>query len=93
MDTTQLHADIAGLRADVQATNKNVERIAALWEKTLDDHEVRIRKTEIDQPKFATKDEIQSLRDFQMKVLGVLAVLNLIGIPGVYVLLTHLGGK
>ena len=39
-----LHADIAGLRADLQNTNKNLERYADLMEKTLNDHEMRIRK-------------------------------------------------
>lgn len=43
---TQIHADLAGLRADVQATNRNIERIAQAMEKTLADHEVRLRTLE-----------------------------------------------
>lgn len=46
MSDTQLHTDIAGLRADLQNTNKNVERIADSLEKTLGDHETRIRALE-----------------------------------------------
>ncbi len=46
MNDNQLHTDIAGLRADLQSTNRNVERIASALEKTLDDHEGRLRNLE-----------------------------------------------
>lgn len=92
-DTNQLHSDIAGLRSDVQATNKNVERIASLVEKTTDDHEHRLRNLELAQAKSVSREEFDEMRKFHYKVLGVLTVIAALGLPSTIYILSHLGAK
>lgn len=43
-----VNSDMAAIRTEIQATNRNVERIAALLAKITDDQEVRIRVGESD---------------------------------------------
>lgn len=46
-----------------------------------DGHEPRIRKLELDIANQPTKDDIQELRDFMMKVMGVVGLVSLVGFP------------
>jgi tetrahydromethanopterin S-methyltransferase subunit B len=91
MSDNLLHADIAGLRADLQATNKNVERIASALEKTLDDHESRLRDAELKLATFPSREEIQEVRDFMNKTLGIGLVINFLGLAGISILVLSKG--
>lgn len=64
-----LHADIVGLRKDIQATNHNMERIATTLEKSFQDHETRLRALEQD--------------NFKQK--GVLGLVKWVGAGNIFV--------
>jgi len=74
-----LHADIAGLRADLQSTNRNVERIASALEKTLNDHEVRLRPIE------TAVTEARAITKFVMWACGLMSFGTLSALAAVVV--------
>jgi len=93
MNDNQLHADVAGLRADLQSTNKNLERFATALEKTLDNQGERLRVVELAMTEKADRESIQTLRDFMMKAMGIIGLVGLIGLPTTVYLLAQLGAK
>lgn len=93
VDDSRLHADIAGLRADLQHTNKNMERFARALEKALDDLEVRTRKLEAQNAAAPTRADFQELRDFFMKAMGVVGLVSLLGLPTFVYMLTTMGAR
>lgn len=98
---TSLHLDMAGLRADLraelQATNRNVERIASSLEKITDDHEQRLRaaerqlvaRDEFEAMRKEVQAQLQTQRDFMNKMLGIGLVINFVGLGAIAFLFTH----
>jgi hypothetical protein len=96
-DSTSLHMDMAGLRADLQSTNRNVERIASSLEKITDDHEQRLRgverqlvaRDEFEAMRKENQTQNQAQRDFMNKMLGIGLVVNFVGLGAIAFLFTH----
>lgn len=86
----QTAVELAQLRTELHATNRNMERIAISVEKTIGDHESRIRAVEISTASNQdVRRDVDALKAYVNKGLGLLIGIQFLGLAGLGILFSH----